>query len=101
MYTTRMESSQVEDLLSIFNVSGTGSLSKQEFVFCWNEWIKKASMKNAMVGVIQAVLQVARPSTAFIVVDVQNDFISGSLAISNCPAGQNGEDVSKTSSFRD
>ena len=26
--------------------------------------------------------------------DVQNDFISGSLAISNCPAGQNGEDVS-------
>ena len=27
-------------------------------------------------------------------VDVQNDFISGSLAISNCPAGQNGEDVS-------
>ena len=39
-------------------------------------------------------LQVARPSTALIVVDVQNDFISGSLAISNCPAGQNGEDVS-------
>ena len=38
--------------------------------------------------------QVARPTTAFIVVDVQNDFISGSLAISNCPAGQNGEDVS-------
>ena len=54
--TTRMESSQVEDLLSIFNVSGTGSLSKQEFVFCWNEWIKKASVKNALVGVIQAVL---------------------------------------------
>ena len=58
-------------------------------------------MKNAMVCIIQAVLQVARPSTAFIVVDVQNDFISGSLAISNCPAGQNGEDVSKTSSYRD
>ena len=28
------------------------------------------------------------------IVDVQNDFISGSLAISNCPAGQNGEEVS-------
>ena len=25
--------------------------------------------------------------------DVQNDFISGSLAIKNCPAGQNGEEV--------
>ena len=27
------------------------------------------------------------------IVDVQNDFISGSLAIKNCPAGQNGEEV--------
>ena len=27
------------------------------------------------------------------IVDVQNDFISGSLAIKNCPAGQDGEDV--------
>ena len=34
-----------------------------------------------------------RPVCAFIVVDVQNDFISGSLAISNCPAGHNGEEV--------
>jgi hypothetical protein len=56
-------------------------------------------MKNAKDGITQTALQVARPTTAFIVVDVQNDFISGSLAISNCPAGQNGEDVSKTSSY--
>ena len=27
------------------------------------------------------------------IVDVQNDFISGSLAIKNCPAGQDGEEV--------
>ena len=27
------------------------------------------------------------------VVDVQNDFICGSLALENCPAGQNGEAV--------
>lgn len=51
---------------------------QDEFVFCWSDWIKK----------------VARPSSALVVVDVQNDFISGSLAIINCPAGQNGEDVS-------
>ena len=43
-------------------------------------------------------LQVARPSSALVVVDVQNDFISGSLAIINCPAGQNGEDVSSVDS---
>ena len=28
-----------------------------------------------------------------VIVDVQNDFISGSLAIVNCPARQDGEDV--------
>ena len=38
-----------------------------------------------------------RPRTAIIIVDVQNDFISGSLAISNCPAQQNGEEVSQWS----
>ena len=36
--------------------------------------------------------------SALIVVDVQNDFISGSLAISNCPAQHNGEEVSKFNS---
>ena len=75
-----METSEVDELLNIFNVSASGSLTKEEFVFCWTEWIKK----------------VARPSSALVVVDVQNDFISGSLAIINCPAGQNGEDVSTT-----
>ena len=48
----------------------------------------------------QLVLQVARPSTVFVVVDVQNDFISGSLAIINCPAGQDGKDVSIVSGGR-
>ena len=32
--------------------------------------------------------------TAFVIVDVQNDFISGSLSVSNCPAGHQGEEVS-------
>ena len=75
---SRMETSEIDELFNIFNVSASGTISKEEFVFCWTEWIKK----------------VARPSSALVVVDVQNDFISGSLAIINCPAGQNGEDVS-------
>ena len=54
-----------------------GSLSKEEFAYCWNNWIKK----------------VVRPISALLVIDVQNDFISGSLAITNCPAGQDGEEV--------
>ena len=61
----------------IFNTSGDGSMSMQEFVYCWNGWITK----------------IVKPKSAIVVVDVQNDFISGSLAIINCPAGQNGEDV--------
>ena len=63
--------------MNIFNVSGSGKVNSAEFQFCWTEWIKK----------------VTRPSCALVVVDVQNDFISGSLAIKNCPAGQEGEEV--------
>ena len=73
-----MGASDVDELFKIFNVSASGTISKEEFVFCWTEWIKK----------------VAKPSSALVVVDVQNDFISGSLAIKHCPAGQDGEDVS-------
>ena len=67
----------IGEIFSIFNVSGDGSLSKDEFVSCWNNWIKK----------------IVRPVSALIVVDVQNDFITGTLSISNCPAGQNGVEV--------
>ena len=72
-----MDAQIISDLFMIFNVSGDGSMSKQEFVYCWNGWIKK----------------IVRPRTAIIIVDVQNDFISGSLAVINCPAAQNGEEV--------
>ena len=62
----------LSDLFMIFNVSGDGSMSMQEFVYCWNGWITK----------------IVKPKSALVVVDVQNDFISGSLAIKNCPAGK-------------
>lgn len=38
-------------------------------------------------------MQIVRPINAYLVVDVQNDFISGSLNISNCAAQQNGLEV--------
>ena len=37
--------------------------------------------------------EAARPVHALLIIDVQNDFISGSLALSGCPAGQDGEEV--------
>jgi nicotinamidase-related amidase len=33
-------------------------------------------------------LQILQPASALLVVDVQNDFLEGSLALRNCPAGQ-------------
>lgn len=40
----RMDTQQISDLFMIFNVSGDGSMSKQEFVYCWNGWIKKVQL---------------------------------------------------------
>lgn len=34
--------------------------------------------------------QILQPNSALIVVDVQNDFLDGNLALRNCPAGQDG-----------
>ncbi|XP_075262705.1 nicotinamidase-like [Convolutriloba macropyga] len=36
---------------------------------------------------------VLKPVSAFVIVDVQNDFISGSLALTNCPAQEDGAEV--------
>ena len=38
-------------------------------------------------------MQIVRPVKALVVVDVQNDFISGSLSLAKCPAGQSGNAV--------
>ena len=74
---SQVDSQTVIEIFNIFNSKADGLLNKEEFDVCWNNWIKK----------------ILKPRSALIVVDVQNDFISGSLAISNCPAGHNGEDV--------
>ena len=36
-----LDSQQISDLFMIFNTSGDGSMSMQEFVYCWNGWITK------------------------------------------------------------
>ena len=37
----RLDSQQVADMFMIFNVSGDGSMSRQEFKFCYENWILK------------------------------------------------------------
>lgn len=38
-------------------------------------------------------MQTILPRSAFLIVDVQHDFIDGSLALKNCPAKQDGVEV--------
>ena len=48
-----------------------------EFEILWSKWLRT----------------VLRPRSAFIIVDVQNDFISGTLSLSKCPSEHRGEEV--------
>ncbi|XP_018322686.1 uncharacterized protein LOC108735281 isoform X4 [Agrilus planipennis] len=68
---------QLREIFEVFDKNEDGYLDKEEFAFCWNNWIKI----------------VVRPISVFLIVDVQNDFISGSLNISHCSAQQDGTEV--------
>ena len=39
------------------------------------------------------IYKIVRPVSAFVVIDVQNDFITGTLATKNGPAGEDGAEV--------
>lgn len=69
-----------EQELEIFNVFDTKSdhmIDRDEFTFLCQSWLAK----------------IYHSTSALIVVDVQNDFIDGSLALINAPAGQDGAEV--------
>lgn len=67
----------LQQMFAVFDRNADGFVDRSEFQFCWNNWIKL----------------IVRPINAFLVVDVQNDFISGTLDISNCAAQQNGLEI--------
>ncbi|KAF4526919.1 hypothetical protein B566_EDAN008362 [Ephemera danica] len=67
------------EMFDVFDENKDGFIDKSEFKFCWNRWIKK----------------IVRPVSVLLVIDVQNDFISGSLNLSNCAAQHNGEEIIK------
>ncbi|XP_072039887.1 uncharacterized protein [Amphiura filiformis] len=52
-------------------------VDEDKFKNVWKSWIKP----------------ILSPKSVCLVVDVQNDFITGSLALKNAPAGENGEEV--------
>ncbi|XP_077300324.1 nicotinamide amidase [Arctopsyche grandis] len=72
-----LDEDKARHIFAVFDKNGDGYIDRDEFVFCWNHWIKV----------------IVRPVNVFLIVDVQNDFISGTLNISNCVAQQNGLEV--------
>ncbi|CAL8144769.1 unnamed protein product [Orchesella dallaii] len=67
----------LKTMFHVFDRDSNGVIDQKEFDKCYNGWIKK----------------ILSPVSALVVVDVQNDFISGSLALKNSPAKQDGAEV--------
>ncbi|CAG0885221.1 unnamed protein product [Cyprideis torosa] len=72
-----LDAKEVTGIFALFDENKDGYVDTEEYGFCWNKWI----------------VPVCYPRSAFLVIDVQNDFITGTLAIINCPAKHKGEDV--------
>ncbi|CAH2095570.1 unnamed protein product [Euphydryas editha] len=73
----QLSEEKASHIFQVFDKNDDGFIDKEEFAFCWNHWIKV----------------IVRPVSAFLIVDVQNDFISGTLNISKCNAQQDGSEV--------
>ncbi|XP_077983755.1 uncharacterized protein LOC144438550 [Glandiceps talaboti] len=73
----RLSEEQVKELIQLLDDDNDGKINLAEFNMCWKYWFR----------------QVLSPVSALLVIDIQNDFIDGSLALKNCPAGQDGGEV--------
>lgn len=73
----KFNENQVLKLFQLFDTNNDHILDLKEFCAMCIHWLRS----------------VFTPTNAFIIVDVQNDFISGSLALKNGPAQQEGKEV--------
>ena len=53
----------------------------------------KIEMREVLIKLCFVLFQILDPVSALVVVDVQNDFVDGTLAIRDCPAEEEGADV--------
>lgn len=72
-----LSAEQLSAVFNIFDKNADSFIDRVEFEKCWSEWI-------------QVIL---KPVSALMVVDVQNDFISGTLATNEGPAKHEGTEV--------
>lgn len=69
---------QLNEIFSVFDGGDEdGFIDRDEFEKCWSDWIQI----------------IIKPVSALMIVDVQNDFISGTLSISECPSKHDGTEV--------
>ncbi|CAF0835469.1 unnamed protein product [Adineta ricciae] len=68
---------RIEEYFRDTDFNQDDQIDYDEFIQAWKTTIKCA----------------VRPISALVIVDVQNDFISGSLALHSCPANHQGEEV--------
>ncbi|XP_072753710.1 nicotinamidase [Anoplolepis gracilipes] len=67
---------RVQEIFKLFDTNGVGTLNEQDLHRCY-EWIRAT----------------VHPVNVLLVVDVQNDFIDGTLALRKCGFGQEGVEV--------
>lgn len=72
-----LDENRLKEIFKVFDGNNDNYVDQDEFTFCWSRWIET----------------IVHPVSVLLIVDVQNDFISGALSISNCPAQQNGLEV--------
>ncbi|CAG0916980.1 unnamed protein product [Notodromas monacha] len=72
-----VEKQRMAEIFASFDTNKDGFIDLTEFQACWKEWIAV----------------ICWPKPALLVIDVQNDFINGSLSMDNCPAGHKGVEV--------
>ncbi|CAM1314845.1 Uncharacterised protein g6664 [Pycnogonum litorale] len=75
--TYPIQEMHITEIFSIFDKNKNNKIDSYEFQFCWEKWITI----------------IIWPVSCLLIVDVQNDFISGSLAIKHCPAEEDGAEV--------
>ncbi|XP_033631961.1 uncharacterized protein LOC117293674 [Asterias rubens] len=64
-------------MMALLEGQEEAGINKEDFDYCWSYWFK----------------QILTPRAALFVVDVQHDFIDGSLSLRNCAAHHDGADV--------
>lgn len=64
----------LDTMLSALDADHSGTVDLDELLAAWRAWFSAA----------------LRPVRALVIIDVQNDFISGTLSIGSCPAKQDG-----------